>query len=270
MSDEITSIWGGFELWQKPKSPKQVHGDLPVWEIIGTDAQIIQFPVAPGQTITCDSGAMCFTSDNIKMDAKLLGVMKMFGRAAGGGNFFSIEYKNEGSENGYVGMSPNFPGVVIPIDMTEYPSILCSRDSYLCSVGTGEDTVVSAGFMPAKSCLACCCSGESMVMQKISGGSMAFAAGMGTIVTKTLEANEELLVDTNSIVAVQDGVTFEVRRTGGCGVMCCGGEGIFNTVLFGPGKVWLESMSIGKLRKLFPPPPATDGGGGDNDGGGGE
>jgi uncharacterized protein (AIM24 family) len=50
-------------------------------------------------------------------------------------------------------------------------------------------------------------------------------------------------------------VQADVRLAGGCATVCVGGEGIFNTVLKGPGLVILESMSVKKLRKLFTQPP---------------
>jgi len=34
---------------------------------------------------------------------------------------------------------------------------------------------------------------------------------------------------------------------------CCGGEGLFNTTMTGPGKIWIQSLSIDKMRRLFPP-----------------
>jgi DNA-binding winged helix-turn-helix (wHTH) protein len=40
---------------------------------------------------------------------------------------------------------------------------------------------------------------------------------------------------------------------GSIAAICCAGEGIFNTELTGPGTIYLQSMSIDKLRRLFPP-----------------
>lgn len=47
---------GGFEQWIAPKPPIFKDG-LPVYEILGTDAQIVQFPLRPGRAIMCFSGA---------------------------------------------------------------------------------------------------------------------------------------------------------------------------------------------------------------------
>jgi hypothetical protein len=51
--------------------------------------------------------------------------------------------------------------------------------------------------------------------------------------------------------------------------ICCSGEGLFNTTMTGPGKIWIQSLSIDKMRTLFPPnvqqqgSSAEGGGGGD-------
>ena len=95
---------------------------------------------------------------------------------------------------------------------------------------------------------------------------------MGTVIKKTLAEGEQILVDGNSILCFETSVTVDVRPVGGIAAICCGGEGIFNTEMNGPGTVFLQSMSIDKLRLLFPPKTSNggDGGGGDGGGGGGE
>ena len=74
------------------------------------------------------------------------------------------------------------------------------------------------------------------------------------------------MVDTNSVLCFESSVEIDVKRVGGGFLTCCcGGAGLFNTTMTGPGKIWLQSMSIDKMRLLFPPNVqksggATDGG----------
>lgn len=233
--------------------------DLYAWMDIG---QIVQIPIGPGEQVTCDKGSMCYTSDKVKMEAKFLGLMQTLGRVVGGGSLFSITFTNENDELGYVAMTPTVPGVIVPIDMTENPEILASRDSYVCSIGSGEDTSVTATFNPATSAAGCLCSGEGLVMQSIKGGTQAFLVAMGTVIIKNLREGEEIIVDSDSILALTKGIEMEVRLTAQCCSLSqmCGGEGLYNTVLRGPGTIWMESMSISRLRALFPPPPENNGG----------
>ena len=109
-------------------------------------------------------------------------------------------------------------------------------------------------------------------MQTIRGTGWVFLAAGGTILEKDLGQGETIVVDSDSIVGFTQGVTMDVRRAGGCFTMCCGGEGMFNTTLSGPGKVWIQSMSFEKFKKVVapdPPPPSGGGGGGDGGGDGG-
>merc|ERR1712127_104976 len=90
---------------------------------------------------------------------------------------------------------------------------------------------------------------------------------MGTVITKTLAYDEKVLVDSDSILCFEKSVGIDVKDIGGITAMCCAGEGIFYTELTGPGKVWMQSMSIDKLRKLFKPQNAPTGPGAGGDGG---
>jgi len=125
-------------------------------------------------------------------------------------------------------------------------------DAFLGAIDT--DVKISIALLNTDSCLACCCSGMDMFMQNVSGKGIVFLQAHGTIMEKTLRDGEELVVDTNAVVAVGSTVTVDVVMTGSCMTMCCSGEGCFNTTLKGPGKVILCSMPLEKLRKLFVQP----------------
>jgi uncharacterized protein (AIM24 family) len=54
---------------------------------------------------------------------------------------------------------------------------------------------------------------------------------------RNINQGDEIIVDTQSILAMTEGLSFDIRQAGGCAAMCCGGEGAFNTVVSGQGKV---------------------------------
>lgn len=261
----------GFELWVPPVSNEYDDG-MPIWEILGTDAQFVQFPLKASRSVTCFSGAMAYMSDGIKMKLKLAGLMKTFGRLAGGGSLFQITYVNESDQDGYISMTPDYPGVIFPIDMKQYGEINAMRDSFLCSTidADGVETEIGAGFNPAESAMGFCCGGVDFVVQTISGGEWAFLTAMGTVITRDLAEGETILVDTDSVLAMQTGVTVDIKRVGGCAAMCCAGAGLFHTELNGPGRVWMQSMGIDKMRRLFPPKVVETGGSSGGGDGGGE
>jgi len=262
----------GFELWVPPTTPNYEDDGMPYYEVIGTDAQIVQFPVRAGRKIMCFSGAMAYMSDGMNMECKLAGFAKTFGRLAGGGSLFQITYTNDSQKDGYIAMTPDYPGVIVPINMSVTGKVVALRDSFLCAtVGIGDsETEVGAGFNPASSVASFCCNGMDFIVQTVEHGEWAFLMAMGTVIKKTLGDNEMILVDGNTILCFESSVTVDVRPVGGFVACCCAGEGIFNTELTGPGVIHLQSMSIDKMRALFPPQVNSGGDGGDGgDGGGG-
>ena len=89
-------------------------------------------------------------------------------------------------------------------------------------------------------------------MQDIRGiqGNYAFVTANGTILEQDLKAGETIIVEQNSILGYTGNVQLTVRKSGGILECCCSGQGCFNTQLTGPGKIWLQSMSIDKLRAV--------------------
>jgi Mitochondrial biogenesis AIM24 len=85
--------------------------------------------------------------------------------------------------------------------------------------------------------VSCCCAGFGLCRQKITGsdGDIAFIAAGGTIVYRKLEPDEQVIVDTRSIVAIEESVQLGIVPNGRFCTCCCGGEGCFSTTLTGPG-----------------------------------
>lgn len=249
----------GFELYHVPQLPTD-------FQILGDDCQIVNIALRPGQEVQAEPGAMCYAADKVKARTRTGGLGSAFARSMGGESLFKVHWKNEGDRDGFVGFTAPIPANVIPIDLGAFTQgILCKQDAFLCAVST--DTRVTIDIQRARSCLACCCSGLSMVMQKCQAGSWAFLAGHGTILQKQLAAGETIVVDTTAVVALEPTVEVDVRCVGGCFNCICMGEGAFNTTLTGPGLVILASLPIEKLRKLFlrGAPPQRGGKGGNNE-----
>ena len=174
-STPLTTMLHGFELWVPPVPDKYEDG-LPIFEILGSDAQVVQFPLRAGRSVTCFSGAMAYMSNDVKLAVKLAGFQKTFGRLAGGGSLFQLTYTNEGTEDGYIAMTPDYPGVLVPINMSTSGKIVMLRDSFLCSTIdlTGQEVDISAGFNPAQSIAGVCCGGFDLIVQTMENGEWAF------------------------------------------------------------------------------------------------
>ena len=62
-----------------------------------------------------------------------------------------------------------------------------------------------------------------------------------------LNAGQEILISTGYLAAMEESCTMDVVAVKGVKNMLVGGEGIFNTVVRGPGKVILQTMPISKM-----------------------
>ena len=99
--------------------------------------------------------------------------------------------------------------------------------------------------------------GEGFIMQRLSGRGTAFLEFDGHIVDYELQPGQQIVVDTGYLAAMDSTCSIEVRTVPGLKNMVFGGEGLFNTVVTGPGRVWLQTMPISNVAQLilsFMPP----------------
>ena len=59
-----------------------------------------------------------------------------------------------------------------------------------------------------------------------------------------LAPGQQLVVDTGNVAGFESTVTMDIRQVPGLKNKLMGGEGLFNTYLTGPGKIWLQTMPI--------------------------
>ena len=76
------------------------------------------------------------------------------------------------------------------------------------------------------------------------GCGIAFAEIDGDVVTYDLQPGQQLVVDTGNIAGFTSSVQMEIRQVPGLKNKLFGGEGLFNTVLTGPGRIWLQTMPV--------------------------
>ena len=236
--------------------------NVTTWNIVGETQQTLHIDLAPGQCVVAQRGAMQYMSEGIDTEVRFGG----FRLAMGGDGLWKIVFWNNTGGPGYVGITNHLPGTLIPIDMSRYPSgFLCRRDSWVAHINDETRLTIGSVLSSNFSCAAKCCGGMPLIMQKVIGGAWVFLGAHGTIVQKELQPGEQIVCDGQSIVGMMETVGVEIRGAGTGMAMLCAGEGLFNTVLTGPGLVILESLPIGKLRKLFPRPPKRSKGGDSND-----
>jgi len=223
------------------------------YEIIGSDLQMVEVELDPGETVIAEAGSMNYFEDGITFDAKMGDGSEpengFFGKILGAGkrfltgeSIFMTHFTNQGHGKKRVSFASPFPGKIIPLDMNEVGgSIICQKDSFLAAalgtkVSIAFNQKIGSGFF----------GGEGFILQKLEGDGMAFIHAGGTIVRKELR-NSRLMVDTGCIVGFTPGIDYDIQRAGGLKSMVFGGEGMFLATLSGTGSVWLQSLPFSRL-----------------------
>ena len=89
--------------------------------------------------------------------------------------------------------------------------------------------------------------GEGFVLQKVSGQGVAFAEFDGHVVEYELQPGQQIVIDTGHLAAMTASCQMDIQTVPGVKNMLFGGEGLFNTVITGPGRVWLQTMPISNM-----------------------
>lgn len=202
-------------------------GSLPV---------VICYPEA-GETLCTESGSMSWMSPNMKMETNSGGgLKKALGRMFAGESIFLNEYTPVGSQ-GMIAFASSFPGSIIPLEITPGNGIIVQKRGFLAMEKGLELSVFfqkkfGAGFI----------GGEGFVMQKITGNGLVFIEIDGHCKEYTLAAGESIVVDTGYLAAMSESCSVDIQSVKGIKNKLFGGEGFFNTVVSGPGKVYIQSM----------------------------
>ena len=230
------------------------------YAIYGSDTQVLQVSLLPGESVGSEPGAMVYKADSIAMTTGVGGFMRGMKRVLGGESFFRNTYTNMGSAPACISLTPDFPAKIIPVDLSRSGTVHVTPGGYVAHIGE-----VNITFKFVRKVMAGCFGGGGFLLLKITGTGTVFLAGGGTIMEKILAPSEVLLVDTESLVGFSESADYDVKTTGGCVTCCCGGEGLFNTKITGPGLVIIQSMSKHRLIKSLG---IMHGGGGGSSGGG--
>ena len=90
-------------------------------------------------------------------------------------------------------------------------------------------------------------------MQRISGQGTVFTEFDGYVVEYELAPGQQIVVDTGHLAAMTASCQMDIRSVPGVKNMLFGGEGIFNTIITGPGRVWLQTMPISNVAGVLRP-----------------
>ena len=209
------------------------------YEITGDNAPVVICTLENGESMITEGGGMAWMSPNMDMQTSGGGSLgKALGRMFSGERIFQNIYTARGGQ-GMIAFAPTFPGQILALDVTpDHPMILQKR-AFLAS----ESGVELSVFFQQKGMVGFF-GGEGFIMQKVSGHGKVFIEIDGSAVTYQLAAGERIIVDTGSLAAMDSTCKMDVVTVKGAKNILFGGEGLFNTVITGPGKVILQTISF--------------------------
>ena len=208
------------------------------YEIKGEPMPVVICSLDGGETMICESGAMSWMSGNMEMQTAGGGVGKMFGRMFSGEHMFQNRYTAKNGP-GVIAFASSFPGSIRAFEITPSTPVICQKRSFLAAT-EGVDLSVffqkklGAGFF----------GGEGFVMQKLSGSGTAFIEIDGSAVEYDLKPGEQMLIDTGYLAMMDASVTMEIQQIKGVKNVLFGGEGMFNTLVTGPGRIVIQTMPL--------------------------
>jgi len=218
------------------------------YQIIGEPLPVAVCTVNPGETLISERGSMAWMTPNMKMETKGNGGLgKMIGRLASGESAFQNRFTAEGGE-GMVAFASSFPGSIRAYEISPGNEMVVQKSGFLAS---DEGVELSVFFQ--KKLGAGLVGGEGFIMQKLSGNGTALIEIDGFAVEYELEAGQSMVIDNGYLAAMSATCTMDVQMNKGIKNMLFGGEGMFNTIITGPGIIVLQTMPVtGVASALIP------------------
>lgn len=218
------------------------------YEIEGGSLPVLICYPEQGQALCTQSGAMSWMSPNMQMLTNSGGgFKKALGRLFAGESLFMNEYAPQGG-TGMIAFGAALPGKIIPYEVTPGNSIILQKSAFL-AMEKGLDLSVHFQKRFGSGVFG----GEGFVLQKVSGNGTVFIEIDGYCKEYELGIGESIVVDSGYLAAMTEGCTMDIQSVKGVKNVLFGGEGLFNTVITGPGKVYVQSMpAVTLAERLLP------------------
>lgn len=221
------------------------------YEIKGETLPVVICELENGERMITEGGGMSWMSPNMKMETTTNGgVGKAIGRMFSGEKMFQNIYTAQGGP-GMIAFASSFPGSIKAFRICPGQEMIFQKSAFLA----GEAGINLSVFFNKK-IGAGLFGGEGFIMQRLTGKGTAFAEFDGHVVEYELKPGQQVVIDTGHLAAMTGSCKMEIVSVPGVKNMLFGGEGFFNTVITGPGRVWLQTMPIsnvaGALRPYLP------------------
>ena len=217
------------------------------YEIKGGSFPVVICQLAAGEQMITESGSMTWMTSNMQMETQGGGFGKMFSKAFSGESMFQNIYTAQGGP-GMIAFGSSFPGKIVPIEVQPGKDWILQKSAFLASeAGVKLDIHFNKKFGAGLF------GGEGFIMQRISGSGICFTEVDGELIEYQLGAGQQLIIDTGYVAGFESSVSIDIQQVKGMKNKLLGGEGLFNTVLTGPGRIWLQTMPISGVARAVQP-----------------
>ena len=220
--------------------------DIMTYELKGGAFPVVVCQLADGEQMVTEKGSMVWMSPNMEMSTSGGGLGKMFSKVFSGESMFQNIYTARGA--GMIAFGSSFPGQIKAVTIAPGQDMILQKTAFLAAEPGVELSIhfnkkLGTGLF----------GGEGFIMQRLSGSGVAFAEIDGELVEYELREGQQIVVDTGNVAGFTAGVKMEIQQVPGMKNKLLGGEGLFNTLLTGPGRVWLQTMPISSVAASIRP-----------------
>jgi uncharacterized protein (TIGR00266 family) len=222
-------------------------------QIRGTTMQVLEVRLDPGESVIAESGQLGWLTESIELETSTAfggadGVVDAAKRAFGGSTFFMTRYSAT-TAPGVVSFPTKLPGRIFQVPLGPERAYLIQHHGFLAGT-TGCE--LTTAFHPKQLGVGLF-GGFGFLLQRLTGTGHAWIELAGELTEYDLEAGQELRVHPAHIGLVEGTVSFELTTVPGLKNKFFGGDGLFLVRLSGPGKVWLQSLSLPVLAHALLP-----------------
>lgn len=216
------------------------------YELKGGNFPVVVCQLEKGEQMITEKGSMVWMSPVMEMETVGGGLGKMFSKAFSGESMFQNIYTAKA--NGIIAFGSSFPGKIMPLEVAPGKEYILQKTAFLASEAGVQLSIhfnkkIGAGLF----------GGEGFIMQKLSGNGIAFVEVDGELVEYTLAPGQQMIIDTGNVLGFESSVSIDIQQVKGLKNKMLGGEGFFNTVLTGPGKIWLQTMPVSGVASAIQP-----------------
>ncbi len=207
------------------------------YQIKGEALPVVICHLEAGEKMITEKGSMSWMSPNMLMETGTNGGLgKAFGRMFSGESMFQNTYTSQGG-NGTIAFASSFPGSIKAFEISPGNEMIFQKSAFLAAEASVQLSVhfqkkLGSGLF----------GGEGFILQRVSGQGTMFAEFDGHVIEYELQPGQQIVVDTGHLAAMTPSCQMDIKTIKGVKNIVFGGEGLFNTIITGPGRVWLQTM----------------------------